>query len=98
MAQVKSYRDVSVYNISVDIANVAANSRNTEVVTITGDSDSIRPGDFVAVMPPSGLNAGLVVGGAFISAVNQVSFFVANVTAAAQNPGAQTYTFLVIRA
>jgi hypothetical protein len=87
-------RQVVIYTASETPASVAANTSNNESVTVTG----VLTTDYLlAVIGPSSNTAGLVQGGARISANDTVIVEFINTTAGAISPAAGTYTFVVLR-
>lgn len=76
-----------------DMASLAAQTGRQETITVAG----VLSTDDVVAVPPAGLDAGLVLGGAYVSADNTVEVVVANVTADAIDEASGTWTFLVFR-
>jgi hypothetical protein len=68
---------------------VSANTGGEQQVTVTG----VPAGSAVNVMPPPGMPAGLVIGGARVSAVNTVQVNFVNATAGSLTPPAGVYKF-----
>ena len=74
-------------------AIVAANTSAEQTFTLPG----VRPGDFVDVNKPTS-QAGLVIGGCRVSAVNTIAITFGNLTAAGITPTAgETYLFRYAR-
>lgn len=69
---------MGVVTVTVDLGSVAANTSETETVTVVG----VKIGDFVAVTKPT-LEAGIVIGDAFVTADDTISVTVMNSTASA---------------
>jgi hypothetical protein len=85
---------VTEYSVTVTAASVAPNTTNEQAFTVTGAAT----GSIVAVTKP-GVDAGIAVVGARVSATNSVAITYANDTAATVTPtAAQTYLFNVIPA
>jgi len=68
---------------------VSADTGGEQQVTVTG----VPAGSAVNVMPPPGMPAGLVIGGARVSAANTVQVNFVNVTASSLTPPVGVYTF-----
>lgn len=77
---------------SIDVASVPANSAVARPHTVTG----VAPGDVLVYQ--SGLTAyGLLLGGMEVTAADQVTLYLDNVTATAIDQGPATFTFLRFR-
>jgi hypothetical protein len=88
-----SWRPVLYGTVSVDPPNIGANTSTTFTVTIAG----VQTGDLVFLTPPSDIEAGLVFQGASVTALNTVTIRMRNVTGAAVNGIARTWSYMVIR-
>jgi hypothetical protein len=77
--------------VALDFSSISANSEATLTATIPG----ARPGDFVQVQPPDGLEDGLIVRKAWISAKNTASVRLRNLTGSGIDPTAGNYRFFV---
>lgn len=82
-------KQVRVFTAAFDPASVAAATTAEQAVAVPG----ARSGDVVVAIKPT-LTAGLAVAGARVTQNNTVGITFANVTAAAIDPGNETYTFL----
>lgn len=76
-----------------DLASIAAAA--SEVVTATVPGATV--GDSVVVNPRDGLNAGLIIGQARVSAANTVVFTVSNITAGALDAASQIFDIGILR-
>jgi len=76
---------------SVDLPNILAATTGSATFTLTGAA----AGDVVVVNPPV-LTAGIVFAGAAVTAADTVTVYAANVTAAAINNAAATFTYVWI--
>ena len=83
---------MSVFQISVDIANTPTITTAETDVTVPG----LRVGDFVFVNKPSH-STGLGVVNARVKAADTLSIQTVNPTAGAINPAAETFTVLWMR-
>jgi hypothetical protein len=88
-----SWRPIFYGTVSVDPPNINANTSTTFTVTISG----VQTTDLVFLTPPSGIEEGLVFQGADVTAVNTVTIRMRNVTGAAVNGSARTWSYMVIR-
>lgn len=70
--------EFGLYTVTVDLGSVAANTTELETITLVG----AKVGDFVAVSKPT-LEAGIVVGSAFVTADDTISVTISNPTAGA---------------
>jgi|GEM_PF-3430610 len=76
--------------------NCAANT-TTDTTLTTSDTDAVdglRAGMAVSVTPPSTLDAGLVVGGAWVATDNTLTIRLGNLTAGGINPASGTWAFM----
>lgn len=78
---------------TADLAAIAA--AGSEVVTATVPGATV--GDVVVVNPRDGLNAGLVIGQARVSAANTVVFTVSNITAGALDAASMVFYISILR-
>lgn len=78
---------------TVDLASIAA--AGSEVVTVT--VPGVVVGDVPIPCPRDGLNAGLVIGQARVSAANTVVFTVSNITAGALDAASQIFDIGILR-
>jgi hypothetical protein len=78
-----------------DAPSVGANTTvDTTLTTSTvPELKGLRAGQAVYVSPPATLNTGLVCGGAWAPADDQLTIRLGNVTAAPLNPASGTWTF-----
>jgi hypothetical protein len=88
-----SWRPVLYGTVTVDPPNIAANSSGTVAVTITG----VQPGDLVFLTPPSSIEAALIFQGASVTGANTVTIQIRNVSGAAVDGAARTWSYMVIR-
>jgi hypothetical protein len=88
-----SWRPVFYGTVSVDPPNINPNTSTTFTVTITG----VQAGDLVFLTPPSDIEGGLVFQGADGTAANTVTIRIRNVTGAAVDGAARTWSYMVIR-
>lgn len=77
---------------TVDLGSVAANTSETETATLTGALTT----DYVVAIKPT-LEAGIILGSAWISSNDTVSIQVMNSTAGAVDAASETFKFLVFR-
>lgn len=78
--------------IALDVGSVAATTSVEQTFTVKG----LKPGDFVHLNKPS-LHAGLVVSTARVSAPDTLAITFGNTTAAAIDPGVETYLVFYFR-
>ena len=78
---------------TVDLASIAAAASEVVTATVPG----VVVGDVVVANPRSGINAGLVIGQARVSAANTVVFTVSNITAGALDAGSTIFDIAIIR-
>lgn len=79
--------------VTVDLPSCsAATTTNSAGITVTG----ARAGDLVLVSIPSGLNAGLGVASAYVSADDTVIIRIINATAGALDPASASFVITVI--
>lgn len=83
---------LDVVDITHDVGSVAAGTTEETDMTVPG----VRSGDFVAVSKPS-LNAGVMAGTARVKSDDTVAVTITNPTAAAVDPGSETYQVFVMR-
>lgn len=83
---------VRVYNQSINVASVAANTSAEQTFTVTG----LTTADEIVVNKPS-LSAGLVIGNARVSAADTLALTFGNLTASPIDPAAETYTIMAFR-
>jgi hypothetical protein len=88
-----SWRPVLYGTVSVDPPAIGANTSATFTVTITG----VQTGDLVFLTPPSDIEGELVFQGANVTAANTVTIRMRNVTGAAVDGIARTWSYMVIR-
>jgi hypothetical protein len=88
-----SWRPVLYGTVSVDPPNIAANSSGTVTVTITG----VQTGDLVFLTPPVGMETQLIFQGASVTGANTVTIQIRNVSGAAVDGAARTWSYMVIR-
>ena len=85
-------RGITVVSATVNLGSVAANTSETETATVPG----VKVGDIVLVEKPT-LEAGIVIGTAWVSAADTVSMQVINATGSAVDAASETFRFTVIR-
>ena len=83
---------ISVVDVSITPAQVAANVAPAQTFTVLG----VKAGDTVIVNPPA-QTANIAIGNVYVSAANTVSIQFINPTAGALTPAAGVHTFTVIR-
>lgn len=83
-------RGIKVGTVAVDPGSIGATTKGATAVTITG----IEVGDFVTLMPPSGLNDDLLPAGCYISADDTLQLLIYNPTGGALDDGEFTWTYL----
>lgn len=83
---------INLIQATVDLGSVAANTSETETVTITG----LKTTDFVIPRKPT-LEAGLLIGTCWVSAADTLSIQVINTTAGAIDETSETWGFIVVR-
>lgn len=87
MSALKSTVNVIIKaDFTLDPASIPANSAAIQTVTVNG----LLPGYPVSVWAES-LEAGLIIGHAWCSALNTLKFKIANVTTGAVDPASQTF-------
>lgn len=74
---------------TVDPGNMLANTAVETSVTITGAA----AGDLVFLIPPTTLEAGVVVSQCVVASANTVTLRLGNVTTGAINPASATWTY-----
>lgn len=84
-------RGISIIEATVDLGSVAANTTETETATVTG----VETGDVILAAIKPTLEAGLLIGTAWVSAANTVSIQVANVTGSPIDEASETWRFVV---
>jgi len=88
-----SWRPVFYGTVSVDPPNINANTSTTFTVTIPG----VQTGDLVFLTPPSSIETDLIFQGADVTAANTVTIRIRNVSGAAVDGAARTWSYMVIR-
>jgi hypothetical protein len=81
-------------DVSVDLGSQAPATSTENTVTVPG---VLAGDDIIGVIPPSGLNAGLAVSHARVTAADTVSLRLVNATAGAIDPASLTNRFVVGR-
>lgn len=81
-----------VYSQALNVVSVAANTSAEQTFTVTG----LTTADKVTITKPT-LTAGIVIGGARVSAANTLNVQFGNLTAAPIVPGAELYTIVALR-
>ena len=81
---------MGIATVTVDLGSVAANTTEIETVTCVG----VKIGDFVAVAKPT-LEAGILLGDAFVTADDTISVKVVNATGSAVDAASEA-GFLVL--
>lgn len=84
---------LKIYSVELNPASVPANSTAEEAFTVTG----VVTGDVVLRVIKPTFTSGFAVIEGRVTAADQVTIQFANVTGGALNPGAETYTILVLR-
>jgi len=80
--------------ITVDPANLAANTAAEETLTLTGAA----VGDIVILQPPAaGINAGMLVCDVRVSAADEIKFRLLNSTGGAINVASADWNYLLIK-
>lgn len=77
-------------SFSVNPASIAANSRGSVDITVSG----LAVGDLVLLSPPDGLNSGLIYGGCRVTAVDTLRIYLANLTGSPIDDGSLTWNYL----
>lgn len=85
-------KGITVLTATVDLGSVAANTSEIETATVTG----VKAGDAVIAIKPT-LEAGLIVGTAYVTADDTVSIQVGNFTGSAIDAASETWQFIVLR-
>jgi hypothetical protein len=80
-------------SVSVDPASIAANAMAVVDVAVVGAA----VGDVVVMIPPADLTAGLLNGAAYVSAADQISVPIANMTAAPIDEAAADWSYIIIK-
>lgn len=75
--------------VTVDPANILASTTGETSVTITG----VAAGDLVILIPPTTLEAGLVVSSTVVASANTVTLRLGNTTVGAVNAASATWTY-----
>lgn len=83
---------VSTYSVTISPGAVAANTTKEVTVTVTGLSTN----DIVHVNKPT-VTAGIVLGGARVSATDTLAVCYGNLTAGSLTPASESYTVVAIR-
>jgi hypothetical protein len=76
--------------VTIDFGSVSANNTGTQTATITGAAT----GDVVLLNIPSGLEAGLVLAGCYVSAADTITVRLANVTGSPIDPASASYRYI----
>lgn len=77
-------------SVTVNPASIAAGAVGETTVTITG----VQVGDLVQLIPPTTLEAGLVIGQPFVSAADTVKFRMINGTGGAVDAASGSWTYV----
>lgn len=77
-------------SFSLDPASIGAQARAGETVTISG----VAVGDVVILVPPDGLNSGLVYCGCRVTAGDTLTVYLANITGTSVDDGSLTWNYL----
>lgn len=77
---------------NVNPGSIASVTRGTIAVPMTG----AKVGDFVGANPPAALEAGLLYVGAYVSAANEVTIMLYNLTGGAVDGAARDWTLFLI--
>jgi hypothetical protein len=88
-----SWRPVLYGTVSVNPPNIVANTSGTFTVTIT----DVQTGDLVFLTPPSDIEPGLVFQGASVTAADEVTIRMRNVTGGDIDGASRTWSYMVIR-
>lgn len=75
---------------AVNPGSIATVTRGTATLTIVG----VAAGDIVYLQPPSGLNAGLLYCGCYVSGADTVTIVLYNATGGSIDDGSLTWTYL----
>lgn len=86
-------QSIGLFNATVDLGSVAANTSEEETFTLTG----VKVGDFISVQKEN-LEAGIILGSARVEANDTVTVEVMNTTSGAINAASATMKVLVVRA
>lgn len=86
-------RGITIVEATVDLGSVAANTTETETATVSG----VKTTDVILAAIKPTLEAGLLIGTAWVSAADTVSIQVANVTGSPINEASETWRFVVLR-
>lgn len=89
---VKNYPKVQTFTVTFDPASVSANTTSEQTVTVAG----LTTNDIVYVNKPTH-TAGLVIGGARVSAADTLAVTYGNLTGSAINPASESYFVVAIR-
>ena len=88
------YNDVKVYTASVDPASLTTELSAEQDVTVTG----VAVGDVVLLAThPTAFTTGYELAGARVKDTDVVSLAFMNVSTGTINPGAQTFTFYMLK-
>lgn len=85
-------KNMATGTVSVDPANITAQSRGSIAVTVAG----VAVGDIVILQPPTALNAGLAYAGCVVTGADTLTIFLANLTGSGIDDGANSWTYLWI--
>lgn len=83
---------VDAYSVTINPASVAANTSAEQTFTVTGLTTDM----VVAVNKPT-TTAGLVIGGARVSAADTLAITFGNLTGSPIDPASETYTVIAVR-
>jgi len=84
--------------LTIDPASIAATTTGETTTAVPSTQPQVFASDeVVAVKPPSGLNAGLVVSHAFVAAANSITLRLGNTSIAALDAASGSYTFFIAR-
>ncbi len=88
-------QDIKIGTVSIDPPNILAAATGDIAVTVNGlDAASMWN---VIVSPTSSLSSGITVGGAWVSADNQITVQFVNPTILAINQGVATFSYVCIK-
>lgn len=77
-------------SFSLDPASIGAQTRGSSTVSISG----LAVGDVVVLVPPDGLNSGLVYCGCRVTAGDTLTIYLANITGTSVDDGSLTWNYL----
>lgn len=78
---------------TVDPASIPANTTANTAVT----QADVKAGDVIQVLPPSTIESGIAVAGAWCAVDGTIQLRLANVTVGAIDPASATWTFVLLR-